>query len=150
MFAKLTATLLVAQVLAISSVLASDASKEIVKQAKQECSSFENGVLDIGDKAVSYVDLTGDGKPDEIVDAGQFSCSSAASLFCGTGGCSLTIVTPEKSVEFLAKGWKVVNWDQKPILLLAVHGSECGGISQRRCIRAMVWSEGEFRGVGMP
>ncbi len=49
--------------------------------------------------------------------------------------------------RFHAEGWRVITWDSLPILLLAVHGSECGGTNLRRCFRAVVWSEGAFRSI---
>ena len=46
--------------------------------------------------AVKEVDLTGDGKPDTVVDEALFKCSTAASLFNGGTGGSM--------VHFLADG----------------------------------------------
>lgn len=145
---KLPVSLFIACVLVTASAGASDAGDAIIQKARQECQSFENGVLEITDKAITRVDLTGDGEPDELVDSRAFSCSSAASLFCGTGGCSLTAIVGGSTTEFLAKGWRIVDWDGQPVLLLAVHGSECGGTNLRRCYNAMAWSEGAFRSVG--
>lgn len=127
---------------------ASQAANTIIEEAREICRSFDNGVLETGSGAISRVDLTGNGKPDEIVDHGEFSCSTAASLFCGTGGCSMTAIADGQPFEFLTKAWKVAVWDGQPILLLVVHGSECGGDNLRRCYRAEVWSENGFRSVG--
>jgi len=127
---------------------ASEAVGLVVDQAHQDCESFENGVLSMTEQTISLADLTGDGRSEEIVDASQFSCSTAASLFCGTGGCSITVIVNETAFDFLAKGWKIVQWGDQPILLLTVHGSECGGTNLRRCYRAVVWSEDGFRSVG--
>lgn len=145
---KLPISLFVTCTLATAGAGASDTGDAIIQQARQDCQSFENGVLEITDNPISRVDLTGDGQPDELVDSRAFSCSSAASLFCGTGGCSLTAIVGGSTTEFQAKGWRIVDWDRQPILLLAVHGSECGGTNLRRCYNAMVWSESAFRSVG--
>ena len=134
--------------LMVSPASASEAASTIVDQARRDCKSFENGVLDTTEQTISLVDLTGDGRPEDIVDASQFSCSTAASLFCGTGGCLITVIVNATPFEFLAKGWKVIQWDNQPILLLAVHGSECGGTNLRRCYKAVVWSEDGFQSVG--
>lgn len=135
-------------ILAGQPVLASDAGQRVIDQARADCRAFENGVLEGMEQAIAFADLTGDGKPEEIIDARRFSCSSAASLFCGTGGCSITVIVDERAVTFLAKDWKVITWSGQPILLLAIHGSDCGGTNLRRCFRALVWSEGDFRSVG--
>lgn len=126
---------------------ASEPVDAVIDKAQQDCRSFENGVFAMTDRAVSLVDLTGDGKAEKIIDARQFSCSSAASLFCGTGGCMLTVIAEGKPTEFLAKGWKVIQWDRQAILLLAVHGSACGGTNLRLCFKAVVWSEDGFRSL---
>lgn len=116
----------------------------VVDTARKECRSFENGMLEVGENAVVEIDLTGDGMPNHLVDASKFSCSTAMTLFCGTGGCALTAVVDGRSHEFLAKGWKIITMYDFPVLLLAVHGSECGGSGLRRCIKALTWSEGRF------
>ncbi|MGP1394642.1 MAG: hypothetical protein ACTS3R_03945 [Inquilinaceae bacterium] len=126
---------------------ASEAAGKIVEEARADCAAFDSGVLSTTDRTVLSVDLTGDGRPDDLVDTSEFSCSSAASLYCGTGGCSLFAVVDETVTNFLVKDWKIVTWADEPILLLAVHGAECGGTNLRRCFKAVVWSEGAFRSL---
>ena len=53
---------------------------KIVQSAKNECTNFSNGKFDMTDRAITLYNLTGDGKPEKIIDASQFSCSTAASL----------------------------------------------------------------------
>ena len=96
------------------------------------------------DAAVSTYDFTGDGQPEEIVDASQFACSTAASMWGGTGGTMLWAVVDGQPYEFLAHRWKVVDMDGQTVLLLAVHSSQCGD-TIGPCYRAMVWSDGDFR-----
>lgn len=144
LFSTIISYLLVSAVPAIASEL----TTKIIDEARKECNSFEDGILELEDGAVSNIDITGDGKLNEIIDSGKLSCSSARSLFCGTGGCTVHLVTDLSSTEFLAKGWKIVNWYEQPIVLLAVHGSECGGNNLRRCYQALVWSEDKFRAFG--
>lgn len=127
--------------------LAAETAEPIIAQARADCRSFENGTLTLGENAIVQADLTGDGLPEEIVDSREFTCSSAASLFCGTGGCTVTVVAEGVARAFLAKAWRIVDWNGQPILLLAVHGSDCGGTNLRRCYEAVVWSEGRFRSL---
>jgi hypothetical protein len=143
-FNKLS-TLTFAVALMATPALAFDpAVTSVLDAAQNECRSFENGTLEVGENTVVEVDLTGDGKINYLVDASEMTCSTAASLFCGTGGCALTAVVDGKPHEFLAKGWRVIKMYDFPVLLLAVHGSECGGSGLRRCIKALTWSEGGF------
>lgn len=129
------------------SALAAETAERIIAQARADCRSFENGTLTLGENAVVQADLTGDGRTEEIVDSRALSCSSAASLFCGTGGCSVTVVAEGRAWAFLAKAWRIVDWNGQPILLLEVHGSNCGGTNLRRCYEAVVWSEGGLRSL---
>jgi hypothetical protein len=114
---------------------------EIVQKAKNECTKLDDGKFNATDQAITLHDLTGDGQPEEIVDASQFSCSTAASLWGGTGGTYLWIIVDGKTYEFLAHKWQVVDVDGQKVILLAVHSSECSD-TIGPCYRALVWDDG--------
>lgn len=120
---------------------------EILQTGRESCESFENGDFSLEDGAIAEVDLDGDGAPDKVVMESRFQCSSAASLYCGTGGCMTHMVVGDQVYSRLAKGWKAVEWAGDTIILLALHGSECGGTNLRRCYEAITWSEGGFKSV---
>jgi hypothetical protein len=122
--------------------------QKVFEQAREQCRSFENGVMTTTGKEVRHMDVTGDGVPDTIIDSFEFRCKPAASMFCGTGGCQLWVIVGDTIHEFRSKGWDVVKWANLTVLLLQVHGSECGGTNLRSCVRAEVWSEGDFHSVG--
>ncbi len=114
---------------------------QIIKKARHECSSVNNGIFNATEQAVTLYDLTGDGRPEEIVDASQFSCSTAVSIWGGTGGTLLWVIVGEKAHEFLAHRWSVVDVAGEKVLLLAVHSSECSD-KLGPCYRAFVWDDG--------
>ncbi|TOB39322.1 hypothetical protein CGK06_22090 [Vibrio parahaemolyticus] len=116
-----------------------------VQTAKAECTSLDSGEFDSTEQSIQLFDLTGDGKPEEIVDASQFSCSSAMTLWGGTGGTYLWVIVDNEEYEFLAHQWKVVEMGSNNVLLLGVHSSECSD-SVGPCYRALVW-QGEFRSI---
>ena len=118
---------------------------QIVQQAKQECNSLDNGSFHSTEKTITLHDITGDGRPEEFVDASQFSCSTAASLWSGSGGTFLWVIVDGKPFEFLAHKWRVVDFDGHQVLLLAVHSSQCSD-DIGPCYRALVWQEG-FRSI---
>ena len=62
---------------------------EIVQKAKSECASFEGGKFNATEQTITLHDFTGDGRPEEIVDASHFSCSTSLSMWGGTGGTLL-------------------------------------------------------------
>ena len=114
---------------------------KIVQKAKSECAALENGEFNATGQAITLLDLTGDGRSEEIVDASQFSCSTALTLWGGTGGTYLWVIVDEKAYEFLAHRWLVVDVDEQKVLLLAVHSSECSD-TIGPCYRALVWDDG--------
>lgn len=126
---------------------ASNQAEALLAEARADCASIEGGVFSTEGAAVTEVDLTGDGVPDEIVDQRAFRCTSAASFWCGTGGCGLIVIAGETATQLLVKDWRVVDWHGGKILLTAVHGYECGGNNLRWCYEALVWSEGALRSV---
>lgn len=124
--------------------------EEILANGREACAFFDNGAFSLEDGAITEVDLDGDGAPDKVVMEAHFRCSTAASLYCGTGGCMTHLVVGDQIYTRLAKGWKAVDWAGDVIILLALHGSECGGTNLRRCYEAITWSEGGFKTVRTP
>ena len=118
---------------------------EIVQKAKSECSSFVGGKFNATEQTITLHDFTGDGRPEEVVDASHFSCSTSASMWGGSGGTLLWVLVDGKAYEFLAHRWRVVDMDGQEVLLLAVHSSECSDMIGP-CYRALVWSDG-FRTI---
>ena len=118
---------------------------EIVQKAKSECAKFEAGRFNTTEETITLHDFTGDGRPEEIVDASQFSCSTSASMWGGSGGTLLWVLVDGEKHEFLAHKWRVVDVDGQKVLLLAVHSSECSD-TLGPCYRALVWSDG-FRTI---
>ena len=114
---------------------------EIIQKAKSECVELGDGKFNATEQAITLHDFTGDGRPEEIVDASQFSCSTAASMWGGSGGTYLWVIVYGKTYEFLAHKWRVVDVDGQKVLLLAVHSSECSD-TIGPCYRALVWDNG--------
>ena len=121
-------------------------ASQIVQQAKSECANFEGGEFSATEDTITLHDFTGDGRPEEIVDASQFSCSTSASMWGGSGGTLLWAIVAGEKHELLAHAWRVVDVDGQKVLLLAVHSSECSD-TVGPCYRALVWSDDGFRTV---
>jgi len=120
---------------------------DVLARAAADCAGFENGVFTAAEDAVQAVDLTGDGVPETVVDAGKFQCSSAASLYGGSGGTWLTVVVDGKAQDFLAQAWTVTDFAGAKVLLLYHNGVDCGGIGVDPCVEALVWGDGRFMSV---
>ena len=119
----------------------SSLSLEIIQKAEKDCASFEAGKFSSSEEAVTLHDFTGDGIPEEVVDGSQFSCSTALTLWGGTGGTFLWVIVENEIHEFLAHKWWIVDTGGQNVLLLAVHSSQCGD-KIGPCYRAFVWSDG--------
>jgi len=116
---------------------------ETLAAGRAACAAVEGGTFSLAPDAVSETDLSGDGTSDTVIDEAGFRCSSAVSLYCGTGGCMVHVFVYEERVQSrVAKGWKVIDWPPLRVLLLALHGTECGGTNLRGCVEALVWSDG--------
>ncbi|MCV2867629.1 hypothetical protein OEW28_03190 [Defluviimonas sp. WL0002] len=115
----------------------------ILSEARAACESFEGGSFDPGN-AVTDIDLTGDGAADILVDESAFSCTSAASMYCGSGGCMLHAVVGDRVESWQATGWQVIDWGQARILLIGRDGGWCGGAGSQACFEALNWSDGRF------
>lgn len=126
-----------------------DPVDDIIAEARDFCASFENGEFDAGE-AVTEVDLDGDGVLDRIVDSAAFSCSSMASAYCGSGGCEIYPVIGDRSWSYQAVGWRMIDWDGRPVLLVARDGGWCGGAGAQVCYEAVAWSEGDTLSVMPP
>jgi hypothetical protein len=120
---------------------------EILAAGRAACAGFEGGTFSLAPDAVARTDLDGDGAADTVIDEQGFRCSTAAALYCGTGGCRVHFLVGDSVQSRLAKGWTVTDWAGDRIVLLQVHGTECGGTNLRRCYEALVWSEGAFRSL---
>jgi hypothetical protein len=115
----------------------------IMQQAKKDCEKVNGGEFNSTERTVTLHDFTGDGRPEEVVDASQFACSTAASLWGGTGGTPLWVIVDGKAHEFKALQWKVVDSGKKKILKLALNPSECGD-SSGACYRTLTWDGNSF------
>jgi len=148
--AQFCAALILTGFAARADVLEYHSVDEILETGRESCTFFDNGEFSLEEGAITEIDLDGDGAPDKVVMESRFECSTAASLYCGTGGCMTHLVVGDQVYSRLAKGWKSVEWAGDTIILLALHGSECGGTNLRRCYEAITWSEGGFKSVRTP
>ncbi len=136
-------------VLTAGAPASADPLDDILADAAAYCAELDNGVFDAGDP-VTEVDLDRDGTPDRIVDESAFSCSTARSLYCGTGGCMLHTIVGDAVHSFQAEGWRLDEWSGHTILMIARDGGWCGGAGAQLCFEAVTWSGGEMLTVMPP
>ncbi len=110
-----------------------------VDLAVKACAEFNDGQFDLDWGAVERVDLDGDLHHDWVLNESGFACSSAASLYCGTGGCMSHFLVEAEVNSLLNKGWTVVSNGHRQVVIADVHGSNCDGINPTPCVTASVW-----------
>ena len=133
----------------LPAVATSPEAQDLIDRAAADCSDFEDGEFDAG-KAVTEIKLTSQfgAIEAELVDESEYACSSAASLYCGTGGCMLNLIVDGKVQAWQATGWRLVEWGPDQILLIGRDGGWCGGAGAGVCYEALVWSNGKILTVG--
>ena len=94
-------------------------------------------------KALTSIDLNGDGIPDWVLDAGELTCEMP-SFWCGTGGCTLNIFVSNGEDHVLvweenAHAWKAVKIAGKPGIHFDLHGSACGRVGAAPCSQRYVF-----------
>ncbi|MEP2784416.1 MAG: hypothetical protein ABJO67_21320 [Pseudoruegeria sp.] len=112
---------------------------EILNNRAKDCDRIEFGNLTVKDEAIQAVDLNGDGALDHVLNEHHLNCDTARSLYCGTGGCQISFLIGDTMDTRLAKGWKLVEFSPMSVVLLPIHGSECGGDNTTPCVQALVW-----------
>ena len=110
-----------------------------VTAARAACADFNGGEFALEWGAVVRTDLDGDLQPDWVLNERGFACSSAASLYCGTGGCESHFLVGDTVTTLLNRGWDIVTFGRDRVLLTDVHGSRCGGINPTPCVESLVW-----------
>jgi hypothetical protein len=110
-----------------------------VTAARTACADFNGGEFALEWGAVVRTDLDGDLYPDWVLNEMGFACSSAASLYCGTGGCESHFLVGETVTTLLNQGWDIMTFGRHRVLLTDVHGSRCGGINPTPCVESLVW-----------
>jgi hypothetical protein len=125
---------------------------EKVTAARQACEGFDNGEFALEWGAVTRTDLGGDIYPDWVLDESGFACSTAPSLYCGTGGCVSHFLIGNVVTSLLNQGWTVITFGSNRVLLTDVHGSDCGGINPTPCFVAHAWDAQDkvLRSVKVP
>ncbi len=122
--------------------------EDVIAQARNACESMEDGTFHADEAAVANIDLNRDGEAETLIDESRFSCSTSASLFAANGGSILHVLVGDKQYRWQALGWQTISWGKDTILLLARHGTHCGGYGYQKCYESVVFNEDAPATVG--
>ena len=147
---KRIAALIASIALAAPSPLYAETSAEVpaqlqakIAEAGSVCAEMDGGKFAMEDAAIQRVDLDGDGDEDWVLNESAFACSTAASMYGGTGGTMSHFLIDESLASMLTQGWGMAKLGPHTVLLADVHGSQCDGINPTPCVTASVWDAEE-------
>lgn len=160
----------IAVALALSAPLAAQpaaapSAKAWPREVQAVYDGFKSQCIEAGGKFVpdheffaTETEVTGDGKPDWIIDYGAWQCKvsqaqmdagnypETGSGYCGSAGCQLTILgSTRKGLVPIFEGnlrdWKAVDLGGgRRGIETSVHGSACGGYGAEACIETLAWN----------
>lgn len=113
-----------------------DPAAKVLGEVKASCAEMGGSVsIDPGFKR--WEDLDGDGVDDLVLDYASVVCSTAASLYCGTGGCNtgMYLVRGDHFSELfngLFHDYRVLPDHE---IAFALHGSACGLAGAEACTK---------------
>jgi hypothetical protein len=108
---------------------------------RRECRAQGGGAVAYGPGIVRTGDLTGDGRPDFVVDYREAACAGYLGMFNGTGGWDLEIlVTGSKGRVVPVFSGRVRDYDLSDgpgprTMTFDLHGAYCGLGGTDRCVK---------------
>lgn len=127
-----------------------------IAQARELCETLGDFEYSPGEVIENVTDLNGDGRSEITIDYAGFRCHGAYSIYGGTAGTPLVVLISSSNgyarFEFYARSWRVVELPGQrgtnAVLLLAVHGTACGGVGADPCVAAYTWLGSRLFSVG--
>jgi hypothetical protein len=110
---------------------------EAIRSNAEQCSTFKPG----RGFSRNDVDLNADGVADWIIDYSDVECDGSASYFCGSGGCTLQVLTSQGAGNWVLKSedtvqeYKIVAQKGRTVVRFGLHGSACGKVGAASCAK---------------
>lgn len=130
----------------------------VYDQFKGQCQRGGGKFVPDREHFATEVEVTGDGKPDWVVEIASLHCAVSQAVrdsgegpedgntYCGTAGCSVQIFGSGKKgltsiFEGTLRSWNVVDLGGgRKGLETSVHGTACGGVGAEVCIETLAWN----------
>jgi len=113
----------------------------VLADARKECSDQGASEVKLPATAVRKLDLTGDGRDGYIVDMNEAECVGSPAVYCGTGGCNLTILVARRDGSYKTvfddrvRGYEIKGARGARTIRFALHGGYCGGHGNPSCYK---------------
>lgn len=118
---------------------ARDTFEDVIFALEEQCKISEGGLPLDYSKALFENDFDSDGQQDPLLDLDLVKCGNYG-LPCGNAGCGVMLLVNSSIYHYASRNWRVVSFGDYPVLLLSVHGTQCGGSGVDRCVEAFSWN----------
>lgn len=114
--------------------------QEALKYGPEECKDQGGGEVTFAPDTVRKVDLNGDGRDDYVVSFEDAQCSTYATAFCGTAGCSMNflVTLPNGVIRSVfasrIRGYEILPGKSRAVRF-QLHGSYCGRSGNPSCFK---------------
>ena len=114
-------------------------AKAVLEAARNRCLDANGFMLVLEPGAVSRHDLTGNGRADYVIDFTHIRCERLGNIYCGTGGCELSIVVALPRGKFREVfRQQVIRYEIEPdtsmkTIRFDLHGTFCGKSGPEPC-----------------
>ena len=117
----------------------------LLAEAHESCED-DGGVLKLSGDEVARYDFDNDGSIDlTILNELEYKCSTSASLYQGTAGAVIHLMTDMDYSYGYARHYEYIKaFNDVPTILLNLHGTSCGEAGFVPCVSAISIHEGRF------
>lgn len=115
--------------------------RKALSYAPVECKDQGGGKVTFAPDTVRKVDLNGDGRDDYVVSFQDTECSTYATAFCGTAGCSMEflVTLPGGRIRSVfwdrIRGYEILDGAKRGVVRFELHGSYCGRSGNPSCYK---------------
>ena len=122
-----------------------DRLDSLLVEAHESC-EYDGGVLKLSGDEVAKYDLDNDGSIDlTILNELEYKCSSSASLFQGTAGAVIHLMTDVDYSYGYARQYEYIKaFNDVPTVLFHLHGISCDEVGFVPCVSVVSIHEGRF------
>ena len=122
-----------------------DRLDSLLVEAHESCED-DGGVLKLSGDEVARYDFDNDGSTDlTVLNELEYKCSSSASLFQGTAGAVIHLMTDVDYSYGYARHYEYIKaFNDVPTVLFHLHGTSCSEAGFVPCVSAVSIHEGRF------
>ena len=113
----------------------------VLDAARAECKDADDGKATFHKDTVRKIELSGDKRDDYVINLHEASCSTFESIYCGTGGCNVTILVAKPNGSYVTvfdgrlHRYTILNKSGPRRVKFDLHGGFCGKSGPYPCAK---------------